>query len=97
MYPTVLTSLLLTSASALRSECEKSVHQARPPHSQHEGEKELVCVFRRKLVILGGQGSGKSSLANSFLGWRLRDDLDNPGPFHVGHGVEVRGRQGEGF
>ena len=90
MYHTLLT-LLLPSVSGLRSICENSVHQARPRHHQDDGlsEEELVCVFRRKLVVLGGQGSGKSSLANSFLGWRLGDDMDNPGPFHVGHGVEV--------
>ena len=52
-------------------------------------EEELECVFRRKIVVLGGQGAGKSSLANSFLGWRLGQDLDNPGPFSIGHGLEV--------
>ena len=50
---------------------------------------ELECVFRRKIVVLGGQGAGKSSLANSFLGWRLGRDLDNRGPFSIGHGLEV--------
>ena len=50
---------------------------------------ELECVFRRKIVVLGGQGAGKSSLANCFLGWRLGQDLDNPGPFSIGHGLEV--------
>ena len=49
----------------------------------------LDCVFRRKIVILGAQGSGKSSLANSFLGWKIAQDLHDPGPFHIGHGVEV--------
>ena len=46
-------------------------------------------MFRRKIVVLGGQGAGKSSLANSFLGWRLGQRQDNPGPFSIGHGLEV--------
>jgi len=44
-------------------------------------------VFKRKVVILGAQGSGKSSLGNSFLGWTLNSL--NSGPFLVGHGVEA--------
>ena len=39
-------------------------------------------------MILGGQGSGKSSLGNSFLGWKL-DVPESPEPFHIGHGVEA--------
>ena len=96
MYP-LITTLLLSSVPGLeanqssgRSPCENSVHEARP-HTYHEGEGGggMECVFRRKLVMLGGQGAGKSSLANSLLGWRLADNLNNPGPFYVGHGVEV--------
>jgi len=45
------------------------------------------CVFGQKIVILGGQGSGKSSLGNSFLGWTLNSD--HSGPFNVGHGVDA--------
>ncbi len=33
------------------------------------------------------QGAGKSSLANSFLGWDVT--VNDPLPFPVGHGVQV--------
>jgi hypothetical protein len=35
------------------------------------------------------QGAGKSSLANSFLGW-TRETRDRSLPFHIGHGVQDR-------
>ena len=63
---------------------------------EERGEEGLDCVFRRKIVVLGGQGAGKSSLANSFLGWRLSQP-DNPGPFSVGHGLEVNTGTDEGY
>jgi len=44
----------------------------------------LPCVFPRKIVVLGASGTGKSSLANSFLGWRRPQ---RSLPFPVGHGV----------
>jgi len=45
------------------------------------------CVFSTKLVVIGSQGAGKSSLANSFLGWdrTYRGAL----PFTVGHGIKA--------
>lgn len=45
------------------------------------------CVFSTKLVVIGSQGAGKSSLANSFLGW----DRSYRGvlPFTVGHGIKA--------
>jgi len=45
------------------------------------------CVFQTKIVVIGAQGAGKSSLANSFLGW----DRTFRGlvPFAMGHGVQA--------
>ena len=89
----LLTLYLLSTVPSLSSinppaspKCQKSLYVQRSP--DHGNSPEMPCVFRRKIVILGGQGSGKSSLANSFLGWNL-GDLDNQGPFYIGHGVEV--------
>jgi len=45
------------------------------------------CAFQNKLVILGAQGAGKSSLANGFLGWDI--SITDPLPFPVGHGVQA--------
>ncbi|XP_023322992.1 uncharacterized protein LOC111697286 isoform X2 [Eurytemora carolleeae] len=47
------------------------------------------CIFPTRIVIIGSQGAGKSSLANSFLGWDLTYGTSGELPFHVGHGVEA--------
>jgi len=46
------------------------------------------CVFNTKIVIIGAQGAGKSSLANNFLGWEKSLWRENV-PFNVGHGLQA--------
>jgi len=46
------------------------------------------CVFSKKLVVIGAQGAGKSSIANTFLGWDKSQREDSL-PFIVGHGVKA--------
>jgi len=80
-----------SSANNVSMESCLNVLQKTTKVSSNElGEKsDHKCVFPRKIVILGGQGSGKSSLGNSFLGWRLGQNNKESGPFNVGHGVEA--------
>jgi len=65
----------------VRQNCSATIQRV-----QHQ-QQSLGCIFNQKIVIVGAQGSGKSSLGNSFLGWTLNSA--SPGPFPVGHGVEA--------
>jgi len=66
----------------IRANCTTRLMSANMGHRQ--GSSGLPCVFPRKIVVLGASGTGKSSSANSFLGWRRpKRSL----PFPVGHGV----------
>merc|ERR1712192_164664 len=73
---------VLEADEGIRANCTTQLMSAQMGHRL--GLSGLPCVFPRKLVVLGASGTGKSPLANSFLGWRRPKRAL---PFPVGHGV----------